>query len=91
MYIPYMTVGEDLEITRTNIENGNVRVYMEKPTTATKDGFKHMEWELPSFKIIGQHGVSGQDVEYWLAIVKSNAHLILKDASMEANFNADDI
>ena len=82
MYVPYMTIGKDLEITRSNFKNGVLNVYIEQPAN-TKTGFKHLICELPTYRVIEKQDVSEEDMEFWLDLIKTNAHLIIRNATLE--------
>jgi len=79
MYKSFMTVGTNLEITRTDLIDGKVRVYMEQPTNSN-NGFKHTRVELPSFNIIEEFELTEEDKTNWLRIIKNNAELIMEAA-----------
>ena len=82
MYVHYMTVGKDLEITRSVMKNGRLNVYIEQPAD-TENGFKHLICELPTYRVIEENNVSKEDMEFWLELVKTNAHLIIREATLE--------
>jgi len=88
MYVHYMTVGKDLEITRTELMGDKVNVYVEQPTDSD-NGFKHLLCELPTFKILDRFDVSDEDFNNWMGWIKANTPLIIESATFGGLFNAD--
>ncbi len=79
MMYPFMTLNDETEIVHSDMnEDGTVKVYVETPDE--KDGFHHMTCYLPSYEITENHGYSSQELNYFLDIIKSTAHLIMEFA-----------
>lgn len=79
MMYPFMTLNDETEIVHSDMnEDGTVKVYVETPDE--KEGFHHMTCYLPSYEIVENHGYSSQELNYFLDIIKSTAHLIMEFA-----------
>lgn len=79
MMYPFMTLNDETEIVHSDMNaDGTVKVYVETPDE--KDGFHNMVCYLPSYEITENHGYSKQEINHFLDIIKSTAHLIIEFA-----------
>ena len=79
MMYPFMTLNDETEIVHSDMkEDGTVKVYIETPDE--KDGFHNMTCYLPSYEIQEVNGYSTEQVESFMEIIKSTAHLIMEFA-----------
>ena len=84
MMYPFLTLDDDTEITHSAfLPNETVKIYIEKPDET--DGFHHMTLFLPDYHIEEVFGFQKTEVEKYLKIVRSTAHLIL-DFSRQGGF-----
>ena len=75
MMYPFMRLEDNTEIVHSEqLPDGEVKVYVETPDE--KDGFHSMTGYLSSYKI-ENNGYSNEEVDYYMYIIKSTAHLIL--------------
>ena len=85
MMYPFMTLNDNTEITHSEMKpNGRVKVYIETPDE--KDGFHNMTCYLPSYEITENNGYTQKDIDKFMEIIKSTAHLIIefsKDGGFE--------
>lgn len=82
---PFLTLDDETEITHSDyLENGKVKVYIEKPDE--KDCFHHMTCYLPDYSIEEIYGFDRSEVDYFLEIIRSTAHLII-EFSKTGGFN----
>ena len=58
------------------LENERVKVYVEKPDA--KEGFHHMICYLPKYELEDVYGFSQREVDKYMEIIKSTAHLIMQ-------------
>lgn len=56
--------------------DGTVKVYIETPDA--EDGFHNLTCYLPSYKITENNGYTDEEVEKFMEIIKSTAHLIME-------------
>lgn len=70
---------------RERLENGEVKVYVETPDE--RDGFHNMTCYLPSYRV-EINGYSEKEVEYYMDVIKSTAHLIIEFAQEGGFMNA---
>lgn len=83
MMYPFMTLEDNTEIVHSEqLENGEVKVYIETPDE--KDGFHNMTCYLPSYRV-EINGYSKEEVNYYMDIIKSTAHLLI-EFSREGGF-----
>ena len=76
MMYPFLTLDDDTEITHSDfLPCGRVKVYVEKPDE--EDCFHHMTCYLPDYEIKEVFGFSEQEIDRYLNIVRSTAHLML--------------
>lgn len=79
MMYPFMTLNDETEIVHSDMrEDGTVKVYIETPDE--KDGFHNMTCYLPTYKIEDVNGYSEEQVEKFMEIIKSTAHLLMEFA-----------
>ena len=79
MMYPFMTLNDETEIVHSDMrEDGTVKVYIETPDE--KDGFHNMTCYLPTYKIEDVNGYSEEQVENFIEIIKSTAHLLMEFA-----------
>ena len=84
MMYPFMTLTDNTEIVHSEMkDNGEVKVYIETPSE--KDGFHSMECYLPSYRIENVFGYSKEEIDGFLEIIRSTAHLII-EFSKEGGF-----
>ena len=85
MMYPFLTLDDETEITHSDyLENGKVKVYIEKPDE--KDCFHHMTCYLPDYSIEEIYGFNKSEVDNFLEIIRSTAHLII-EFSRTGGFN----
>lgn len=76
MMYPFMTLDDEVEITHSErLESGKVKVYVEKPDE--KDCFHYMTCYLPGYEIQDVYGFSQQEINRYVDVIKSTAHLIM--------------
>ena len=86
MMYPFLTLDDSTEIVHSEMmENGQVKVYLERPDA--KDGFHHATCWLPGYIWEDVFGFSDDDMERFLEVVQSTAHLIL-EFSQVGGFNS---
>lgn len=79
MMYPFMTLNDETEIVHSETrEDGTVKVYIETPDE--NDGFHSMTCYLPNYEIKEVNGYSDKQVEKFMEIIKSTAHLIMEFA-----------
>ena len=77
MMYPFMTLDDGAEIVHSEKKpDGSVKVYVEKPDA--KDCFHHMTCYLPGYKIEEVYGLSEMEMERYLEVIRSTAHLIME-------------
>ena len=75
MMYPFLTLDDETEIVHSNVLlDGRVRVYIEKPDE--KDCFHHMSCYLPRYELTDVFGFSQEEIDKYLEIIRSTAHLI---------------
>ena len=88
MMYPFLTLDDDTEIVHSQILPDNrVKVYIEKPDE--KDGFHNMTVYLPGYAVEDVFGFSESEVDKYMEIVRSTAHLILEFAGTGGVFDND--
>lgn len=76
MMYPFMTLDDHAEIVYSEmLENGKVKVYIEKPDE--KDCFHYATCYLPQYEWENIYGFSEDEINKYLDVIKSTAHLIL--------------
>ena len=79
MMYPFMTLDDEAEIVHSEfLPDERVKVYVEKPDE--KDCFHHMTCYLPDYSIEEIYGFSDADVNKYMDIIRSNAHIIIEIA-----------
>ena len=74
---PFLTLDDETEITHSEyMASGRVKVYIEKPDE--KDCFHHMTCYLPDYSIEDVLGFDKSEVDKYMGIIRSTAHLILE-------------
>ena len=77
MMYPFMTLDDDTEITHSEMRpDGTVKVYIEKPDE--KHCFHHAACSLPGYVWSDVYGFSREEIERYLEVIRSVAHLILE-------------
>ena len=77
MMYPFMTLDDETEIVHSEVlEDERVKVYVEKPDT--KDCFHHMTCYLPKYELEEVYGFNQNEVDKYMEIIKSTAHLIMQ-------------
>ncbi len=84
MMYPFLTLDDETEITHSEfLDTDGVKVYVEKPDE--KDGFHYLSCWLPEYRVIENHGFNEAEVEKYMEIIRSTAHLII-EFSKEGGF-----
>ena len=82
MMYPYMTMGDGTVIVHSNLieENGTKKVYVhfERPT---ENGFDDARCVLPEYRWTEIEGFTPDEIDKFLVLLKSNAHLLFRFAS----------
>lgn len=85
MMYPFMTLNDGTEIVHSEMNtDGKVKVYIETPDE--KDCFHNLTCYLPTYEIIENNGYTPEDIDKFMDIIKSTAHLIIefsKDGGFE--------
>ena len=77
MMYPFMTLDDETEIVHSEVlEDERVKVYIEKPDP--KDCFHHMTCYLPKYELEDIYGFNQSEVDKYMEIIKSTAHLIMQ-------------
>ncbi|MDE6744190.1 MAG: hypothetical protein K2J95_09970 [Lachnospiraceae bacterium] len=77
MMYPFMTLDDDTEIVHSELlEDNKVKVYIEKPDA--EDCFHHMTCYLPKYELEEVYGFSQSEIDKYMEIIKSTAHLIMQ-------------
>lgn len=85
MMYPFMTLDDGAEIVHSEMkEDGSVKVYIEKPDQ--KDGFHNATCVLPGYEVKDVFGFSTNEMDRYMDVIKSMAHLIL-EFSQEGGFD----
>ena len=85
MMYPFLTLSDDTEITHSEyLSDNRVKVYVETPDE--KDCFHHLICWLPDYSIEEVSGYSDDEVNKYLKVSRSTAHLIL-EFSKEGGFD----
>ena len=81
---PFMTLDDSAKIVHSEmLPDHRVKVYVEKPDE--KDCFHHMTCYLPDYTIENVYGFSPEEVNRYLEVIRSTAHLII-EFSQEGGF-----
>jgi hypothetical protein len=81
-----MTLGNDIEVSHTPLENNSTTVHIEIPDE--KYCFKIFECILPSYQIVNRYGLTDEEIKYYLQYCRNNAHLLLQYAKLGGVENA---
>ena len=77
MMYPFMTLDDGTEIVHSEMHpDGRVKVYLEKPDA--KDCFHHATCYLPDYTWEDIFGFTQADLDRYLEVIQSTAHLILQ-------------
>ena len=77
MMYPFMTLDDGTEIVHSEMHpDGRVKVYIEKPDA--KDCFHHASCYLPDYTWEDILGFTQADLDRYLEVIQSTAHLILQ-------------
>ena len=77
MMYPFITLDDHAEIVHSEKkEDGTVKVYVEKPDI--KDCFHHMTCYLPGYQIEEVYGFSDDEINRYMEVIRSMAHLIME-------------
>lgn len=86
MMYPFLTLDDGTEIVHSEMRpDGSVKVYMERPDE--KDCFHHATCYLPSYTWEDIFGFSQANIDRYLEVIQSTAHLILQ-FSQEGGFDS---
>ena len=84
MMYPFMQLDDKAEIVHSEMQDdGRVKVYVEKPDE--KDGFHHMTCYLPDYEQTDISGFSKKEIDRYMSVIRSTAHLIM-EFSKEGGF-----
>ena len=87
MMYPYMTLDDDTEIVHSEMkEDGTVKVYIETPDD--KGGFHNATCILTNYKWENIEGYSEREIEYFMQLIRDNAHLIIEFSQEGGILNA---
>ena len=75
MMYEYMALSDNTSIAHSDMKNGRVKVYIEKPVDG---GFKHITCMLPEYEWNDNEGFSAEDIDFLKKFVENNAHLIME-------------
>lgn len=82
MMYPFMTLADNTEIVHSEVlVDGKVKVYIEKPDP--KDCFHCLTCYLPLYELGDVYGFNEEEVNKYLDIIKSKAHLITSPRKLE--------
>lgn len=77
MMYPFMTLDDGTEIVHSEMHpDGRVKVYLERPDA--KDCFHHATCYLPDYTWEDIFGFTQADLDRYLEVIQSTAHLILQ-------------
>ena len=83
MMYPFLTLDDETEIVHSEtLPDGRVRVYVEKPDE--QDCFHHMTCYLPGYEKEESFGFSQTELDRYMEIIRSTAHLIIEFAGKSA-------
>lgn len=84
MMYPFITLDDQAEIVHSEMrEDGTVKVYVEKPDE--KDCFHYMTCYLPGYRLENVYGFTENEINRYLEVIRSTAHLIM-EFSQEGGF-----
>lgn len=77
MMYPFLTLDDETEITHSEwLPSGEVKVYVEKPDA--QDCCHHLTCYLPGYRVAENVGFSQDEVDKYLEVIRSTAHLIME-------------
>ena len=77
MIYPFLTLDDQTEIVHSEmLDDGRVKVYIEKPDE--KDCFHHATCYLPGYQWEDIYGFTQLEIDRYLEVIQSTAHLIQK-------------
>lgn len=77
MMYPFLTLDDETEITHSDVlPDGTVKVYVEKPDE--KDCFHFFTCYLPDYTVKDVFGFCPEELEQYMQVIRSTAHLILE-------------
>ena len=77
MMYPFLTLNDGTEIVHSEMrEDETVKVCIEKPDA--RDGFHRASCILPGYWWIENHGFTDEEIERFMEVIQSTAHLILE-------------
>lgn len=84
MMYPFLKLDDNCEIVHSEmLPDNTVKVYLEKPDA--NDCFHDMTCFLPNYRIESVHGFTQEEVERYMEVIQSTAHLII-EFSQEGGF-----
>jgi len=81
MMYPFITLDDGAEIVHSEMQNGRVKVYVEKADEI--DCFHHMTCYLPSYEITEIFGFSETEKERYMDVIRSAANQIIEFSKNE--------
>lgn len=78
MMYPFMTLDDNTEIVHSEMLQGKVKVYIEKPDE--KDCFHNATCYLPGYEWEDINGFTKEEIQEYQKIIESTAHLIMEFA-----------
>ncbi len=90
-YVPYMTLGEDLEVTHSVTDEGNpdIMVYFEKPDPIYF--FKNATINLNKMLVVSREGFDDNEIRDLVDFCRDNRKSIMKYEKQGGVYLADDI
>lgn len=85
MMYPFMTLDDNTEIVHSEMLQGKVKVYIEKPDE--RDCFHNATCYLPGYEWVDVNGFTKKEIEKYQNIIESTAHLIIEFAQ-EGGFDS---
>ena len=77
MMYPFLTLDDNTEIVHSEmLADGRVKVYIEKPDE--KDCFHHATCYLPDYDWVDISGFTTIEIENYIELIESSAHLIME-------------
>jgi len=84
---PYMTLGDDIEITQTPLDNnGTTIMHVEIPDEVI--GFKVIDISIPGYTVKAGKGVTSEEIKFFKQFALNNAHLLLRYGAVGGIYNA---
>lgn len=76
MLLPYVTIGNDFEVTHTEWNGESTTVHFELPDEVY--GFKTLDCKIPSYELSGIYGFTQKEIDWCLDFCRRNAHLLIR-------------